>query len=55
MWNEITNEEDLQSFMKCMYFFHDSCIKELKYISGAYVDENLSTMGQGTVPCPTLP
>ncbi len=42
MWNEITNEEDLQSFMKCMYFFHDSCIKELKYISGAYVDENLS-------------
>lgn len=41
MWNEITNEEELQSFMKRMYFFHDSCIKELKYISGAYVNENL--------------
>ena len=23
-------------------FFHDSCIKELRYISGAYVDEDLS-------------
>lgn len=42
MWNEITNEEGLQSFMKFMNSFHDSCIKELKYISGAYVDENLS-------------
>ncbi len=23
-------------------FFHDSCIKEMRYISGAYVDEDLS-------------
>ena len=41
MWNEIANEEDLLIFMKSMNFFHDSCIKELKYTSGAYVDEKL--------------
>ena len=42
MWNEIANEKDLNSFMDAMYAFHDSCIKEIKYISGAYVDEKLS-------------
>lgn len=24
--------------------FHDSCLKEMKYISGAYVDEELSML-----------
>lgn len=42
MWNEINNDKDLNSFMYMHYGFHDSCIKELKYISGAYVYENLS-------------
>ena len=42
MWNEISNEKDLYSFMDNMYGFHDSCLKEIKYISGAYVDEELS-------------
>ena len=42
MWNEIADEKDLNSFMDIMYGFHDSCIKEIKYISGAYVDETLS-------------
>ena len=42
MWNEINNEKDLKSFMDMHYDFHDSCLKELKYISGAYVDEALS-------------
>lgn len=42
MWNEINNQEDLKSFMDTHYGFHDSCIKELKYISGAYVQEDLS-------------
>lgn len=42
MWNEITNENDLKSFMDMCGGFHDSCIKELKYISGAYVSEDLS-------------
>lgn len=42
MWNDITNENDLLSFLELTHFFHDSCIKELQYISGAYVDEDLS-------------
>lgn len=42
MWHEITNENDLKSFMGMHDSFHDSCIKELKYISGAYVDNDLS-------------
>jgi len=42
MWNEIINENDLRGFMNKIGFFHDSCIKELRYISGAYVDEDLS-------------
>jgi len=42
MWNEILNQSDLDNFMEAMYGFHDSCLKEMKYISGAYVMENLS-------------
>lgn len=41
MWNEIANEEALNRFMDTMHGFHDSCLKGLKYISGAYVDEEL--------------
>ena len=41
MWNEIASEEDLNRFMDMMHGFHDSCIKELKYISGAYVNKEL--------------
>lgn len=42
MWNEIKNTEDIKSFMNQMIYFHDSCVKELRYISGAYVENNLS-------------
>lgn len=42
MWNEIIDDNDLKSFMERVGYFHDSCIKELKYLSGAYVDEELS-------------
>lgn len=42
MWNEIENNNDLTEFMNFVYFFHDSCIKEMKYLSGAYVDEECS-------------
>lgn len=42
MWNEIVDSSDLRSFMHDVCFFHDSCIKELKYLSGAYVTERLS-------------
>lgn len=42
MWNEIANTRDVLSFMERVQHFHDSCIKELKYVSGAYVAEDLS-------------
>ena len=44
MWNEINNQDDLNAFLKRLGYFHDSCIKEIQYISGAYVKENLSMM-----------
>ena len=42
MWKEIKNEKDAAAFMSLVYDFHDSCIKEMKYVSGAYVDDDLS-------------
>lgn len=42
MWNEIQSFEDLSEFLDMVCFFHDSCIKEMKYLSGAYVDNDLS-------------
>lgn len=42
MWNEINNQNDMDLFMEEMYGFHDSCIKEFKYLGGAYVEEELS-------------
>lgn len=42
MWNEIKDDKELLEFMEEIGYFHDSCIKELKYLSGAYVDAELS-------------
>lgn len=42
MWNSISNEQDITILMKTVSAFHDSCIKEMKYISGAYVDNDLT-------------
>lgn len=42
MWHEITSNTDITKFMDKICSFHDSCIKEMKYLSGAYVDEKLS-------------
>lgn len=42
MWQEINTENELLDFMNKVCCFHDSCIKELKYISGAYVNSDLS-------------
>ncbi len=42
MWNEIIDEKDIQNFMDKVGFFHDGCIKEMRYYSGAYVDDNLA-------------
>ncbi len=42
MWHEIKNKDDIESFMDMVYCFHDSCIKEIKYLSGAYVEKDLA-------------
>lgn len=42
MWKKINTEKELKDFLENVKFFHDSCIKELKYVSGAYVSEDLS-------------
>ena len=41
-WNEILNEQALAEFAARMRHFHDGCVKELRYVSGAYVAENLN-------------
>lgn len=36
---EINDDRDIEKLMKEFNYFHDSCIKEIKYNSGGYVDE----------------
>ena len=38
MWNEIRDEQTLEAFLQSVRFFHDSCISEMHYRSGAYVN-----------------
>lgn len=42
MWKELHTQHEIDNFMKEIIEFHDSCIKEIKYSSGAYVETNLS-------------
>ena len=42
MWTELKTEEELTAFMNRVRWFHDSVLKELSYVSGAYVDEDLN-------------
>ena len=42
MWETIHTNEEILRFLEKMCYFHDSCIKEMSYISGAYVGENLA-------------
>lgn len=42
MWEIIRTNDEILKFMESVCYFHDSCIKEISYISGAYVGENLS-------------
>lgn len=42
MWEIIRTDDEILKFMESVCYFHDSCIKEISYISGAYVDENHS-------------
>lgn len=48
MWNELRTQQEIDNFMKEIIGFHDSCIKEMKYSSGAYVDKNLSMLPTNT-------
>ena len=38
MWKELRTQHEIDNFMKEIIGFHDSCIKEIKYSSGAYVE-----------------
>lgn len=40
MWHRIETDKDISELMSETNWFHDSCLKELHYISGAYVDGN---------------
>ena len=40
MWNQIKNNDDVADFMGKLAYFLDSCLKELKYVSGAYIEEH---------------
>ncbi len=42
MWKELHTQHEIDNYMKEIIEFHDSCIKEIKYSSGAYVETNLS-------------
>ncbi len=40
MYHEIKTKQDIHQFMhETVYYFHDSCIKEMHYVSGAYMTE----------------
>lgn len=41
-WNKIETNEEVKEFMKNINNFHDSCIKELSFSSGTYVDTDYS-------------
>ena len=42
MWNEIHTEDEIKNLMKLYGGFHDACLKEIRYISGAHVGDNLA-------------
>ena len=44
MWKIIDDNDSIMQFMESMCYFHDSCIKEMSYISGAYVSDTLSML-----------
>ena len=42
MWTELRTEKELAAFIRLVCGFHDSVLKDLSYVSGAYVDEKLN-------------
>jgi hypothetical protein len=41
-WKNLETQSDIDELMQSLDNFHDSCIKDLKYTSGTYVDEDFS-------------
>ncbi len=41
MWNVIVTQSDADNLIDIFGAFHDGCIKEMKYISGEYVSEDM--------------
>ena len=41
MWTSVKNNSDIEALMYITSYFHDSCVKEMRYVSGAYVNSNL--------------
>ena len=41
MWHNVITQEDINDLLKQTDWFHDSCIKEMAYLSGAYVTDAL--------------
>lgn len=48
-WIEAQTNDELKSIINIYNEFHDGCIKEIKYISGSYVDEDLSMMPMDSI------
>jgi hypothetical protein len=40
VWHDIISEKDIIAFMEEICYFHDSCVKEMWYLSGSFVEEN---------------
>lgn len=42
IWNEIVSQQDLTKFLELYDGFHDCCLKELRYVSGAFVRQDFA-------------
>ncbi len=41
MWKIIRSKQDINNFMTLFGGFHDACLKEIRYTSGAFVNKDL--------------
>ena len=50
-WHVIKSKTDINDLLNVFGSFHDGCLKELKYISGEFVDHSLSMNPINTKRC----
>ncbi len=50
-WHEVRAKNDIDELMNVFGYFHDGCLKELKYVSGEFVDQALSMNPINTKRC----